>query len=211
MIAGLRQRGIKYIAIVSGDHRQPTRKLAESLGLENYFYDILPGDKGKIVEQMRKEGRSVCYVGDGINDTIAMKMADVSISLRGAATIATDTAEVVFMDGDMARLCDLFDLAARLEGKLEKCLNLNLASAGTNLCGAFIINYGILTSLIVNFWFSALAMKDAIVPTKEHPLDRVSHKNHSSRVNVKDAPGDERGTDAIGGTENELSVSRAQS
>ncbi|EDN69967.1 cation-transporting ATPase [Beggiatoa sp. PS] len=73
IISGLRQRGIKYIAIVSGDHKQPTQKLAKSLGMDNYFYDILPEKKAQIVEQLQKEGKVVCFVGDGINDAIAIK------------------------------------------------------------------------------------------------------------------------------------------
>ena len=85
IIAGLRQRGIKHIAIISGDHEAPTRKLAESLGMDRYFAQVLPADKADYVAKLQAEGRKVCFVGDGINDSIALKKADVSISLRGAS------------------------------------------------------------------------------------------------------------------------------
>ena len=98
IIAGLRKRGIKHLAIISGDHETPTRKLAESLGMDRYFAQVLPQDKADYVEKLQKEGRKVCFVGDGINDSIALKKANVSISLRGASTIATDTANIVFME-----------------------------------------------------------------------------------------------------------------
>ena len=64
-----------------------------------------------MVTQLQEEGRKVCYVGDGINDSITLKTANVAISLRGATTIATDMAEIVFMDGTLEQLPSLFELA----------------------------------------------------------------------------------------------------
>ena len=107
IIQGLRERGIKHIAIISGDHDAPTRKLAESLGMDRYFAQVLPADKADYVAKLQAEGCKVCFVGDGINDSIALKKADVSISLRGASSIATDTAQIVFLEGGLSKLCDL--------------------------------------------------------------------------------------------------------
>ncbi len=103
MIAGLRARGAKHLAIISGDNEQPTRKLAEKLGMDRYFAEVLPQDKARYVELLQKEGRTVCFIGDGVSDSIALKKANVSISLRGASGAATDTAQVVFMDGYSTR------------------------------------------------------------------------------------------------------------
>ena len=92
--------GVHHIAIVSGDHDAPTRALAESLGMDRYFAQVLPADKADYVAKLQAEGRRVCFVGNGINDSIALKKADVSVSLRGASSLATDTAQVVFLEGD---------------------------------------------------------------------------------------------------------------
>ena len=83
IVNGLRNRGISHIAIISGDHDAPTKKLAESLGMDRYFAQVLPADKADYVAKLQAERRKVCFVGDGINDSIALKKADVSISLRG--------------------------------------------------------------------------------------------------------------------------------
>jgi P-type E1-E2 ATPase len=96
VVEGLRERGIAHIAIISGDHEAPTRRLAEELGMDQYFAQVLPADKADDVERLQREGRKACFVGDGINDAIALKKANVSISLRGATSIATDTAHIVF-------------------------------------------------------------------------------------------------------------------
>ena len=167
IVQELKQRGVKYTAIISGDHKHPTQKLAEELGVDDYFSDTLPEGKAGIVEQLQKEGRSVCFVGDGINDAIAMKLADVSISILGATAIATDMAEIVFMDGTMSNMCELFDISKRLEAKLKKSLTLTITPGVINLSGAFLFHYGILTSLIINTTFAGLGMKDALMPLKD--------------------------------------------
>ncbi|HEC84737.1 MAG: heavy metal translocating P-type ATPase [Candidatus Parabeggiatoa sp. nov. 2] len=150
IINGLRQRGIKQLAIVSGDHKQPTQSLAESLGMDSYFYDILPEDKANIVEQLQKEGKSVCFVGDGINDAIAMKKANISISLAGASSIATDIAQVILMDGSLSNLCYLFDISKNLDSNLHNSFNITLLPGVINIASAFLLHSGITTSIIIN-------------------------------------------------------------
>ena len=101
IITSLRQRNIS-IVIISGDHEKPTQKLAEELGIDNYFAETLPENKASLIANLQEEGRKVCFVGDGINDGVALKKANVSISLRGASTVATDTAGIILMDGRFA-------------------------------------------------------------------------------------------------------------
>jgi heavy metal translocating P-type ATPase len=167
IITGLRQRGIKFMAIVSGDHQQPTKKLAEELGMDSYFYDVLPQHKAQIVEQLQKEGKSVCFIGDGVNDTIAMKTANVSISLQGAASIATDTAEIVLMDGNLSHLCKLFDIAKRLENNLKQSFVLTLAPGIVSLSSAFLLHFNIMTSLLIIMVCATIARRNAMLPLRE--------------------------------------------
>jgi len=97
----LRKRHISTY-IISGDHEAPTQKLAETLGIDHFFAEVLPQDKANLIEQLQNKGKSVCFIGDGINDSIALKTAHVGISMRGASTIATDTAGIILMDGRFA-------------------------------------------------------------------------------------------------------------
>jgi Cu2+-exporting ATPase len=71
-IKGLRARGIKHIAIISGDHEAPTQWLATERGIDRYFAQVLPTEKADYVEKLQKDGRIVCFVGDGVNDAIAL-------------------------------------------------------------------------------------------------------------------------------------------
>jgi Cu2+-exporting ATPase len=167
IIKGLRQRGIQQIAIVSGDHKQPTQKLAEKLGMDNYFYEVLPQDKASLVEQLQKAGHKVCFVGDGINDAIAMKKANVSISLRGASSIATDMAQVVLMDGTLSRLCDIFDISKHLNTNLGYSLLFWAGFGCFNIISAFLLRFGILQSTIAYSIVFGLGIGHAMLPLRQ--------------------------------------------
>jgi Cu2+-exporting ATPase len=118
IIKDLRQRGVKNLYILSGDQLEPTRQMANLLELDGYFHNVSPEDKSNIIEKLQKEGKKVCFIGDGINDVIAMKKANVSISLSGASTIATDVAQVIFMNGTLSELDELFALSHLLKRRL---------------------------------------------------------------------------------------------
>ena len=167
IIKGLRARGIKHIAIISGDHEAPTRRLAEQLGMDRYFAQVLPTDKADYVEKLQKEGCKVCFVGDGINDAIALKKANVSISLRGATSIATDTAHVVFMEPGLGKLCELLDVARGLESNVRRSWALILAPNITCIVGVFTMGFGIAMSVMTNNVAALAALANGILPMRK--------------------------------------------
>jgi heavy metal translocating P-type ATPase len=167
IIHGLRSRGIKHIAIISGDHDGPTRKLAESLGMDRYFAQVLPADKADYVARLQADGGKVCFVGDGINDSIALKKADVSISLRGASSIATDTAQIVFLEGGLSKLCDLRDIARDLDRNVNRSWSMIVAPNVTNVIGVFTMGFGIMTSVVTNNVSSLLALANGLLPLRK--------------------------------------------
>ena len=160
----LRERGIKCIAIVSGDHEAPTRVLANALGMDNYFHDILPEEKAAIVERLQKKGKKVAVVGDGVNDAIAMEKADISISLSGASTIATDVAQVVLMDGSLMHIPDLIELSRGLDKNLSRSLILNIIPNIIALNGVLFFRFGMLTTMLVSQSPLVLGTINALFP-----------------------------------------------
>jgi heavy metal translocating P-type ATPase len=167
IVQGLRQRGIKHIAIISGDHEAPTRKLAEELGMDRYFAQVLPADKADYVEQLQREGRKVCFVGDGINDAIALKKANVSISLRGATSIATDTAHVVFMEQGLGKLCELRDIARDLERNVRNSWIMILVPNIACILGVFTLGFGIGASVVTNNVAALGALANGLWPMRK--------------------------------------------
>jgi heavy metal translocating P-type ATPase len=166
IIAGLRAGGIKHIAIISGDHDGPTRLLAEQLGIDRYFAQVLPADKADYVVKLQQEGHKVCFVGDGINDAIALKKANVSISLRGATSIATDTAHVVFMEQSLAKLCELRDVARELAHNVRISWGLILAPNILCIGGVFALGFGIGVSVLTNNVAALMALANGIRPMR---------------------------------------------
>jgi heavy metal translocating P-type ATPase len=167
IIRGLRARGIKHIAIISGDHEAPTRRLAEQLGMDRYFAQVLPTDKADYVEKLQQEGRKVCFVGDGINDAIALKKANVSISLRGATSIATDTAHVVFMEAGLGKLCELLDIARGLQNNVRRSWAVILAPNILCIVGVFTMGFGFAVSVLTNNVSALAALANGILPMRK--------------------------------------------
>ncbi len=167
IIQGLRKRGIKHIAIISGDHEAPTKKLAESLGMDRYFAQVLPADKADYVAKLQSEGCKVCFVGDGINDSIALKKANVSISLRGASTIATDTAHIVFLEEGLAKLCELRDIARDLDRNVKRSWSMILAPNIACIVGVFTMGFGIMASVATNNVAALAALANGVLPLRK--------------------------------------------
>ena len=109
-VTWLRRKGVA-LYILSGDQDAPTSRLAAELGMDSYFANTLPEQKAERIKALQEQGKQVCFIGDGINDAIALRQAEVSVSLRGATTVATDAAQVVLMNDDLTQLRLLWDLA----------------------------------------------------------------------------------------------------
>src|SRR3984893_9591615 len=167
IVRGLRERGIDHIAIISGDHEAPPRKLAAELGMDRYSAQVLPADKAYYVEQLQKEGRKVCFVGDGINDAIALKKADVSISLRRATSIATDTAHGVFMEQGLGKLCELMDIARELERNVFNSWIMILVPNIACVVGVFTLGFGIGASVVTNNVAALGALANGLWPMRK--------------------------------------------
>lgn len=148
VIDALHQRHLECY-IISGDQEGPTRSMAQALGIEHYFANTLPENKAQLVEKLQQEGRAVCFVGDGINDSIALKKANVSVSLRGSTTIAMDTAQIVLMDTTLEQLPLLFQLAQELKSNLKTTYTLAIVPGLGIWAGVFFLHLGILSATLI--------------------------------------------------------------
>ena len=169
----LRQRHIDMV-IISGDHEAPTQKLAESLGIEHYFAQVLPQDKANLIEQLQNEGKSVCFIGDGINDSIALKKANVSISMSGASTIATDSAGIILMDGTLNQFIRLLDIANELDSNLSRSSIMTIMPGVICVGGVLFFHFGIVSSLILFNMGLAASVSNALLPLIRHQREKSS-------------------------------------
>ncbi|RLA48766.1 MAG: hypothetical protein DRR42_16400 [Gammaproteobacteria bacterium] len=157
------------MAIVSGDQELPTRALANALEIDDYFYETLPEEKAEIVEKFQQQGKKVAFVGDGVNDAIAMEQADVSISLSGASTIATDVAQIVLMDGSLTHLPELLELSKKLDKNLSRSLVLNIIPNVIALNGVLFFQFGALTTMLISQSPLVMGTINALLPVDSKP------------------------------------------
>ncbi len=190
VIQELKRRGIRC-CILSGDHEGPTRSMAEQLDIDDYFAEVLPEDKADYVDRLKNEDRFVCFVGDGINDAVALKTAQVSISLKGASTAATDTAQVIFMDGTLNNLIPLLEIADEFEETMQRNLIISIAPGMLIIGGVYLLHFGIAVSMGIFYLSCFVGLGNVLWPMVRHQEEEtdmlrqpdVEDKNSTDQTN----------------------------
>ncbi len=112
-IRELRALGVKKIIMLTGDHRQVAESIAQQLGVDEVYAELLPEDKVRIVKTLVEQDPTA-MVGDGINDAPALALATVGVAMGAAGTdVALETADVVLMADDLTKLPFALDLSRR--------------------------------------------------------------------------------------------------
>ena len=132
-IAGLRQLNIRTV-MLSGDNKASAARVAQSLGIDEVFGQIMPGNKAEIIQQLqmrdaRKKRHWVAMVGDGVNDAPALASADVGMAMSTGTDVAMQAAGITLMRGDLSLVADAIDISKRTWNKIRQ-----------NLFWAFIFN-----------------------------------------------------------------------
>ena len=119
-IRGLRESGIKNVVMLTGDSLNAAERVAEHLGIDTFFAQVLPEDKHHYVERMKAEGKRVIMVGDGINDAPALAAANVSVAMSDASDIARETADVTLRRENLEDLVELRLLSQKLMERISE-------------------------------------------------------------------------------------------
>lgn len=99
-ITALKKMGVE-VHLLSGDKEEAVRYWAKQAGIEHYQSGVMPADKEQLVKRLQGEGKTVAMMGDGINDTQALALADVSIAIGTGTDVAMDVAQVTLMGNDL--------------------------------------------------------------------------------------------------------------
>jgi Cu2+-exporting ATPase len=148
ILQGLRQRNMS-LYIISGDHEKPTQQLAMKLDIDHYFAETLPENKADLIEKLQNQGKKVCFIGDGINDSIALKKANISISIKGATSVATDTAQIVLMDGTLKQIDNLFNIAADFKKNMQNNFKISMIPGLICIGGVYFLNFGVISGMAI--------------------------------------------------------------
>ena len=118
-VRDLRALGFEHVVMLTGDNRQAAKRAAQMAGITEYRANMLPADKHVFIEQLRKEGRRILMVGDGVNDSPALREANVGIAMAAGTAIAREVADVVLTDSDLVSLVRLRKLSMGLMARLD--------------------------------------------------------------------------------------------
>ncbi|BDX38683.1 copper-translocating P-type ATPase [Tenuifilaceae bacterium CYCD] len=127
-ISELQKKGIG-IEMLTGDSNSTASVIASEIGIKNYKAQVLPSEKAEIVTQTKSKGLTVAMVGDGINDTEALALADVSIAMGKGSDIAIDVAKITIINSDLTMIAKAIEISKRTMTTIKQ-----------NLFWAFIYN-----------------------------------------------------------------------
>ena len=135
----LKKLGVKNLVVLSGDNQGTVDLVATELGLTEAHGHMLPEDKSAYIKKVQEEGRIVAFVGDGVNDSPSLALADIGIAMGSGTDVAIETSDVVLMNSDFSRL--------------PHALGLTKATA-RNMKQNIIIAVGVVLVLLASVFFS---------------------------------------------------------
>ena len=152
VVKALQARGL-HVRILSGDGRAQTEAAAQELGVDGFDAEVLPHEKALVVQKLRNEGRFVCFVGDGINDLVAMRAAQVSVAVAGATTAANAVAGVMIYDGDLNHVVDMLRIGQLFRDRMTSSIMVSLVPDSVSV-GMILFGGGGFMTAVALGWFS---------------------------------------------------------
>ncbi|HHT64839.1 MAG: heavy metal translocating P-type ATPase [Caldicoprobacterales bacterium] len=136
----LKRMGVKNLIVLSGDNQGTVDLVAQELGLTEAHGHMLPEDKSAYIAELQAKGQIVAFVGDGVNDSPSLALADIGIAMGSGTDVAIETSDVVLMNSDFSRL--------------PVALGLTKATA-RNMLQNIVIAIGVVLVLLTNLFFSS--------------------------------------------------------
>ena len=136
-IANLKRLGIKKTVMLTGDNRKTAEAVAAKIGIDEVQAELLPENKLSAIRKMQSEGRTVAFVGDGVNDGPALAAADTGIAMGGGTDVAVETSDVVLMRSDLESIPVAVKLAKKTVGVLHQNIVIAVGTVLLLLVGLF--------------------------------------------------------------------------
>ncbi len=130
IIDGLHRLGISKLVMMTGDSERTARSVAQTIGIDEYYSEVLPEDKANYIRREHEAGRKVIMLGDGVNDSPALSEADAGIAIRDGAAIAREVADITIGANDLYSLLTLKrvsdSLMRRIHSNYRRIISFNL-------------------------------------------------------------------------------------
>jgi len=142
-LQNMKKLGVKNLVVLSGDNQGTVDLVARELGLTEAHGNMLPGDKSAHIEKMQAAGQIVAFVGDGVNDSPSLALADIGIAMGSGTDVAIETSDVVLMHSDFSQLTHALGLTKSISRNMKQ-----------NIIIAIGVVVVLLTGLLFSKWMS---------------------------------------------------------
>lgn len=163
LVANLKELGIQRIVMLTGDNERAARAISEELGLDNYYAELLPEDKVRVLGELQDKYGMAAMVGDGVNDAPALASADLGIAIGGAGTdVAMETADVVLMSDEIRRLSHAIGLSRATVNNMRQNIYFAILVAVILLAGVLIKTVNLSFGMLVHELSVILVVVNAV-------------------------------------------------
>nr|WP_321417785.1 heavy metal translocating P-type ATPase [uncultured Methanomethylovorans sp.] len=174
-ISTLREMGIKCM-MLTGDNEQVARWVAEEIGVDEYFAEVLPQEKAAKVKEVQSRGLVVAMIGDGVNDAPALAQVDIGIAIGAGSDIAVETADIILVKSNLK---DVVSIVALSRATYRKMLQNIFWATGYNvvaipLAAGVLYNQGILLSPAVGAVLMSLSTIIVAINARFLSMDRIT-------------------------------------
>ncbi|MGK7931973.1 MAG: heavy metal translocating P-type ATPase [Microcystaceae cyanobacterium] len=173
LIEKLQQEWGMSVHLLTGDNQQRASQVGKVLNIpkNNVHAEAFPEQKAKIVRELHRSGRTVAFVGDGLNDSVALAYADVSISFASGSEVARETADVVLMENDLNCLIEALSIAKNTKSLIEQNTFLVVAPNLTALGLASTVGLNPLIATAIHNGTAIAAGLNSLRPLAQHQLE----------------------------------------
>jgi P-type Cu2+ transporter len=180
--------------LLTGDQTQRATQVAQDLGIpaSRVYAEAFPEHKAKIVRDLHRSGRTVAFVGDGLNDSVALAYADVSVSFEQGSEIARETADVVLMNNNLLDLLEAIAIARQTRALIEQNTTLVVAPNLIALGLAATVGLNPLAATAIHNGSAIVAGMNSLRPLVQHQIDQQRDGGSEGR----------NGKGTIGGSKN---------
>lgn len=134
----LKKAGIKHVVILTGDNEQSAAAVAKAVGITEYHANLLPAEKAECIKTYQASGQKVAFIGDGINDSPSLALADIGIAMGSGTDVALETADIVLMRSTLSELVFADYLTRTIARNMVQNIVIAVGTVGLLLLGLMI-------------------------------------------------------------------------
>jgi Cu2+-exporting ATPase len=169
----------REVILCTGDNEGAAEVVAKKLDIKNYYARAFPDEKARIIKSLKKQGRTVAFLGDGVNDSPGLSVADIGISINSGADIAIEVADVV-IGNDLRNLIEAIKISDMALGKMEQNYRINSVANTIGMIGAIAGVFSPVVATVINNGTTVFMGINAIKPlwnnTNGHIKDIYEYK-----------------------------------